>query len=546
VLHRGGPRARSAPPSRGGATFQPVRRSWGYRHGLLSLRVAIGAWLLVLLAACFTANTPSDSTQTGNPPFIDSKLVELVVSADGAKVVGKPGAVPGGANVEVINLRTGQVTRMRAAEDGSFDVPVESEPDDTFSVTARKGQAVSETVYVNLGSAAVGGTPDSCEDRATAADVMLEQVAANADRACEDASDCVSVRVSTACGSPSCELAYVTRRGRDEIESAKSDIEDQLCASKEAPACESESPDCAEPKPAVCTLGQCAGEGDRVTPNGPSCVEVQLQADTSRASAYRIAPRACSSDDECALPPEIELTCLPKCDYPLAYSLSGRDQLALALAQIEGEYCSGYEAMQCTESVVQCDPVDLEYGAEVACVASQCERLPKVWSKPADCVTCVEQAIQWSYMTGLEQNFDISRLQPCAHYSRRREGGFDPNVRLACATELAACDGASSTQAVLAALAHPDVVAVLEGEEVEVQFGHMRGRNLNEPPNPVEVGVQVVLGFEPEARFLSVYGSCEGGPADCVPPPPGVEALRDLLLELDRAQEAGPCAEFAP
>lgn len=433
----------------------------GDRHGLLSLRVAVGLALLVLLAACFKANTPSGSTQTGNPPFIERKLVGLVMTTDGAKVVGKAGAVPSGASVEVINLRTGDVSRARAAEDGSFEVPVESEPNDTFSVTARKGDQVSKPVYVALG-------------QATASDKPAEQ------------------------------------------------------------------------KPSMCTQGECSALIDAGVPARSTCIETQFGADQSQSQAFRTADRGCSSDEECVLPPDNKPTCLPDCNYPLAYSRSGREELALALSDVEADYCTGYEAMQCTESLVQCDPIDGDYSDDVACVAGQCERMPKVWPSPADCVMCVEYEVRWSYMTGIQQNQDASRLSPCAHYARIREGGgFDPTVRLTCAGELAACDGAVSTQAVVEALAHADVVAVLESEQVEIRFGYMRGRNLNEPPNPVEVGVQVTLGREPEGKFLMIYGSCEGGPADCVPPPAGVAALRDLLLALDLAQEAGPCAEFS-
>jgi hypothetical protein len=51
------------------------------------------------LEACFSAHGgPKDSTETGNPPAIDTKLVTLKVSADMVHIAGAKGAVTPGGN----------------------------------------------------------------------------------------------------------------------------------------------------------------------------------------------------------------------------------------------------------------------------------------------------------------------------------------------------------------------------------------------------------------------------------------------------------------
>ena len=50
-------------------------------------------WLLACsvctsLAACFASHGPKDSTETGNPPVIESNAVALHVMADGVHIVG--------------------------------------------------------------------------------------------------------------------------------------------------------------------------------------------------------------------------------------------------------------------------------------------------------------------------------------------------------------------------------------------------------------------------------------------------------------------------
>ncbi len=99
-------------------------------------------WLLgcalsaALAGAC---GGQSLSTDTGNPPVVGQKL-HLTATATGVLVTGEPGAVPGGARVDVINTATAQTASTTAADDGSFQVELEGSGGDELRVYVGSGQ----------------------------------------------------------------------------------------------------------------------------------------------------------------------------------------------------------------------------------------------------------------------------------------------------------------------------------------------------------------------------------------------------------------------
>lgn len=121
------------------------------RSGLL--RRARG-WLLgCALLAGLTGGCggQSLSTDTGNPPVAGQKL-HLTATATGVVVSGEPGAVPGGARVDVINTATARTASTTAADDGSFEVELEGEATDEYRVYVGSGQQSWRTRLTSAGS----------------------------------------------------------------------------------------------------------------------------------------------------------------------------------------------------------------------------------------------------------------------------------------------------------------------------------------------------------------------------------------------------------
>ena len=100
---------------------------------------------------------PPGSTETGNPPVIDTGSVALVVSENAVHVVGDPGAVtPPEGTVEITVVATGKKITGMVKPDGSFDVQVDGTLDDVFEVRVVHDGKSSEVITVMRGGAMVG------------------------------------------------------------------------------------------------------------------------------------------------------------------------------------------------------------------------------------------------------------------------------------------------------------------------------------------------------------------------------------------------------
>jgi heat shock protein HslJ len=115
-------------------------RPWGRLLGL--------ALLTSLAGGCGGA-----STDTGNPPIVTGQQLRLRATETGVVVSGDPGAVPGGARVDVVNTATGQTATTTAAEDGSFELEIEGSTTDEYRVYAASDGQSWRTRLTSSGAA---------------------------------------------------------------------------------------------------------------------------------------------------------------------------------------------------------------------------------------------------------------------------------------------------------------------------------------------------------------------------------------------------------
>ena len=130
----------------------------GRRVGSFSSPVLAGllgmSRLSPLLVGC-GGQSDALSTDTGNPPVIIGQKLSVTPSDQGVVVAGTPGAVTGGASVEVRNVTSGQSRTTMAAADGSFEVEVEGTPSDEYRIQASLG---GQSASASLNSAGSGST----------------------------------------------------------------------------------------------------------------------------------------------------------------------------------------------------------------------------------------------------------------------------------------------------------------------------------------------------------------------------------------------------
>jgi hypothetical protein len=98
--------------------------------------------------------TKTVGTETGNPPVIAASLVEVeAVDDEHVRVSGEAGAIePGGGEVSVTNTtRGGEPVVVDVAEDGSFSVELEGDPDDHYEIVATNDEGSSPPRIVHAG-----------------------------------------------------------------------------------------------------------------------------------------------------------------------------------------------------------------------------------------------------------------------------------------------------------------------------------------------------------------------------------------------------------
>lgn len=114
--------------------------------GCLLFAALLSPQLLATLG-CSSDSASVGSTDTGNPPVIDTQSLSVERSGDGVVVSAEPGGVPGGASVEVTNLATGDSASTTADDDGSFEVELAGSVDDEYEVEVEAdGERDSATI----------------------------------------------------------------------------------------------------------------------------------------------------------------------------------------------------------------------------------------------------------------------------------------------------------------------------------------------------------------------------------------------------------------
>jgi hypothetical protein len=221
--------------------------------------------LALAIAGCAKSRGTGDGiTETGNPPVLEPDDIALVVTRDAVHIVGSPGAVtPGGSQIEIENLATGDAQRVIAAADGSFDVQVEGSIDDTYTVHALDADTdePSVPVYVSRGGAIVGtdGGALTCEQRAEAIRAEFEELAKDADRSCNSNADCTQLRADVSCPAWICGGPIVSRTVEAALDAPIASIVEDSCVSFQADNCFEGMPvpSCISSGPIACVDRQC-------------------------------------------------------------------------------------------------------------------------------------------------------------------------------------------------------------------------------------------------------------------------------------------------
>lgn len=159
------------------------------------------------------------------------------------------------------------------------------------------------------------------------------------------------------------------------------------------------------------------------------------------------------------------------------------------------------------------------------------------------CADCLSTTVSWGPSGGLVQWVDSSSLSACRTYQHVRTPGYGSGPDAgspSCSVELGGCDaGPVAVHEVEQALAHPDVTAALAGSVP------LYGTD----PRPCDGSVlHITVG----SKSIEVGGDCSAGGGclggqSCVPIPPGVSALADVLASVDQeALKQGDCATTFP
>jgi hypothetical protein len=153
-------------------------------------------------------------------------------------------------------------------------------------------------------------------------------------------------------------------------------------------------------------------------------------------------------------------------------------------------------------------------------------------TSPVTCSDCLAETITWSWNGGLVAAVEGSSLGVCRTYQHTwTPVAGQPGVSQTCTvSDIGGCGAPSpSVRDVEQAIAHPDVVAALSGTTP------LYGTD----PRPCDGSVvQVSVG----AQSILVGGDCGSSPsclpgASCVPVPPGVRALVELLDAIDKQEQ---------
>jgi hypothetical protein len=165
---------------------------------------------------------------------------------------------------------------------------------------------------------------------------------------------------------------------------------------------------------------------------------------------------------------------------------------------------------------------------------------PFIDAGPFTCSDCLSTNVKWAPTGGLVATVSSSRLNACRQYSHDQGPSNAPGTpgsnSLFCSTDIGKCNDAPiGVLDIERALAHPDVTAALAGSTT-LYGSDPRGCDGS------------VLDLAVDKKTIEIGGDCAnanscGAPSSpCVPVPPGVSALAELLRKLDEQELAkDPC-----
>ena len=145
---------------------------------------------------------------------------------------------------------------------------------------------------------------------------------------------------------------------------------------------------------------------------------------------------------------------------------------------------------------------------------------------------CTTAWLKWGMSGGLSPSRDESELYSCKTFVLTRQ--TINGVTTACKQEISDCSNAVGAGDVANALAHPDVQSALAARAV------LYGRDTR----PVDGQVLVI---NVGNSRIEIGLPCEGTTTQCLPIPPGVQSLADLLTTMQKQQLARPpCSTLPP
>jgi hypothetical protein len=309
-------------------------------------------------------------TETGNPPGIDSYRLYLEQTADGVRVVGGAGAVtPGGAQVTIHNLSTGERIETFAAADGSLDARIAGAPGDEYEVTASSGgRQVTEAISFTRLAERQNLDGVSCEALEATLSESLRETYAGADAACSTDTDCIPVGWTSGAGCyTGCGVALLSTTSSAATNAAALALTAPVCAALDR--CDrGPAPSCAGgPAAAVltCRDGQCQA----VDPLAASCEDLELATNSRFRALVDAADRTCSEDSDCgvALP---SATCLRTCGYQASIARTAADALTTRIRdEIEELVCGTFVERGCLVEEPPCSPPPPQ---EAVCRSGEC------------------------------------------------------------------------------------------------------------------------------------------------------------------------------
>ena len=305
-------------------------------------------------------------TETGNPPVIKKEALHLEVAPGGVRLIGTPGAITPGADVQVTNRRTGETVATSAAADGSVDLTLGGQTNDVYEVTVRRG-GQSTTITLTGSDLPSDLSTLSCEALGNALGPVIAATYAEADHSCSVDEDCAERYWGEAC---------YNRCGSEVLASsaveATSALAEQriagLCSEIDARGCRNDAPPCVGASERVlrCEQGQCVGRALEEL----SCQDLRNYASLRRLEEMRSADRSCTSDDECTVARN-GVSCFADCGVAEPISIYAVASVDGAVQYIEQTFCAQVDNADCPpQPVPPCAPGGPE--PTVACVQGQC------------------------------------------------------------------------------------------------------------------------------------------------------------------------------